>query len=77
MSWLPGVHAAPNIQDGPDLYEVENRALDPDGLILSALHDIAPWDDKVAVDLGAGTGFWVPHVAKAARHVFALSLIHI
>lgn len=72
MSWLPGVHKAPNIQDGPDLYEVENRALDPDGLLLSAMRSIAPWDGRVVVDLGAGTGFWVPHVAAAARHVFAI-----
>jgi hypothetical protein len=31
--WLPGVHPAPNIQEHPDLYEVENRAADPEGRI--------------------------------------------
>jgi len=72
MHWLPGVHVAPNIQDGPETYELENRAVDPGGLVLSALRRLAPWDDRVVVDLGAGTGFWVPHVAAAARHVFAV-----
>ncbi|MFT5679492.1 MAG: SAM-dependent methyltransferase [Myxococcota bacterium] len=72
MSWLPGVHIAPNIQDDPGLYEIENRALDPDGLLLAAMADLAPWADRVAVDLGAGAGFWVPHLATTARHVFAV-----
>jgi SAM-dependent methyltransferase len=72
MSWLPGVHTAPNIQDDPAVYELENRALDPDGLILAAMAELAPWAGRVAVDLGAGTGFWVPHIAATARHVFAI-----
>ena len=37
VSWLPGVHVAPNIQDGPALYEIENRALDPEGLLLAGV----------------------------------------
>lgn len=72
MIVLPGVHTAPNIQDDPGIYEIENRALDPEGLVLAAMADIAPWADRVAVDLGAGTGFWVPHLAATARHVFAV-----
>ena len=70
--WLPDVHASPNIQDDPDLYELENQAVDPDGRVLSALSQVLPWNDQVVVDLGAGTGFWVPPVARAARHVFAV-----
>ena len=54
---LPVVHAALNIQTAPDVYEVENIAADPDGLIEQAMWKIAPWDGKLVLDLGAGTGF--------------------
>lgn len=69
MSWLPGVHAAPNIQDDPALYELENRALDPDGRITDAMRRIAPWDDRVVLDLGSGTAFWARVFESDARHV--------
>lgn len=72
MSWLEGVHTAPNIQSNSDLYELENRALDPGGHLLATMRAIADWRDRLAVDLGAGTGFWVPHLAREAKHVFAI-----
>jgi hypothetical protein len=56
-SWLPGVHPSANIQGDPDLYEIENRAADPKGRIEQAMWQIAPWQDDVLLDLGAGTGF--------------------
>ncbi len=71
-TWLRGVHAAPNIQGDPGIYEVENRALDPQGLLLAAMRAHKDWRDKLVVDLGAGTGFWVPHIAREATHVFAI-----
>ena len=70
--WLPGVQPAPNIQDAPDLYELENRAVDPDGRLWAALERVRPWKDQIVVDLGAGTGFHVPRFARDARHVFAV-----
>ena len=69
MSWLPGVHVAPNIQGDPALYEIENRALDPAGRITAAMASIAPWDDRVVLDLGSGTAFWAQTFQPAARHV--------
>ncbi|MCP4809871.1 MAG: class I SAM-dependent methyltransferase, partial [Proteobacteria bacterium] len=69
MSWLPGVHVAPNIQSDPALYEVENRALDRDGHITAAMRHIAPWNDRVVLDLGSGTGFWASVFEPDARHV--------
>lgn len=69
---LPGVHPSPNIQSNPDLYEVENRALDPEGHIEAAMRALAPWDGKVVLDLGAGTGYYVPLFHAGARHVFAV-----
>jgi SAM-dependent methyltransferase len=69
---LPGVHAAPNIQSGPELYEIENLAADPDGQIEQAMWSIAPWQDRVVLDLGAGTGFHLPRFAERASHVFGV-----
>ncbi len=69
---LPGVHKSPNIQSDPDLYEIENIALDPQGLIEAAMQQIAPWKDQVVLDLGAGTGFHVPRFHALAQHVFAV-----
>ncbi|HEX6817542.1 MAG TPA: class I SAM-dependent methyltransferase [Ktedonobacterales bacterium] len=68
-SALPGVHPAPNIQRAPDVYEIENQAVDPEQLIEQAMERIAPWRGKVVVDLGAGTGFHLPRFAERAAHV--------
>ncbi|HYN17588.1 MAG TPA: SAM-dependent methyltransferase, partial [Actinomycetes bacterium] len=67
-SWLPGVHPAPNIQEHPDLYEVENRAADPDGRIERAMWGLCPWGDEVVLDVGAGTGFHLERFHRRARH---------
>lgn len=63
---LSGVHAAPNIQSDPDLYEIENLAADPGNLIEKFIKEIAGWTGKTAgwtgktvLDLGAGTGFHI------------------
>jgi len=69
---LPGVHPAPNIQDAPDTYEIENRAVDPEGRIEAAMMSIAPWGGKVLLDLGAGTGFHLARFHDVAAHVIAV-----
>jgi SAM-dependent methyltransferase len=66
--WMP----APNIRDAPDLYELENRAMDPDGTLLAAMAGLAPWVGRTVVDLGCGTGFWLPAYAKTAREVIGV-----
>lgn len=60
---------APNITARPDLYELENRALDPDRLVLAAMRRVAPWQGKTLVDLGCGTGYWLPVYADEAATV--------
>jgi len=37
---------APNQGARPDLYELENQAIDPDGLVLGAMRALAPWTGK-------------------------------
>ncbi len=69
---FPGVHPSPNIQSAPDIYEIENHAADPAGLIEMAIAAIAPWDGKVLLDLGAGTGFHIPRFHARANHVIAV-----
>ena len=71
-SWLPGVHPSANIQGDPDLYEIENRAADPKGRIEQAMWQIAPWQDDVLLDLGAGTGFHLERLHHHAQQVIAV-----
>ncbi len=69
---LPGVHPSPNIQEAPEVYEIENRAADPEGRLEAAMATIAPWDGKVLLDLGAGTGFHLPRFHERAAQVIAV-----
>jgi predicted RNA methylase len=63
---------APNQGARPDLYELENRAIDPDGLVLAAMQALAPWTGKTLVDLGCGSGYWLPGYAGQAGAVIGI-----
>jgi SAM-dependent methyltransferase len=69
---FPDWRFAPNIGGNPDVYEVENRGIDPDGHVLAAMRRIAPWDGRIVLDLGCGTGFWLPGYAKDASRVIGV-----
>ncbi|MCC3264635.1 class I SAM-dependent methyltransferase [Arthrobacter gengyunqii] len=60
-AWNQGEH--------PDLYEIENEALDREGLVWAELARLAPWEDRTILDLGCGTGFWLPRYAELADTV--------
>jgi SAM-dependent methyltransferase len=66
---FPDWRFAPNIGGHADLYETENRGIDPDGHVLAAMRRLAPWDGSRIVDLGCGTGFWLPGYANDAGAV--------
>jgi hypothetical protein len=39
---FPDFQSAPNQGARPDLYELENQALDPDGVVLAAMRELGP-----------------------------------
>jgi SAM-dependent methyltransferase len=63
---------APNQGGRPDLYELENRAVDPDGLVLAEMRRLAPWGGQTLVDLGCGSGYWLPGYAAEANEVIGV-----
>ncbi len=65
-------HPAPNQGGDPALYELENRAVDPDGLVLATMRALAPWAGKTLVDLGCGSGYWLPGYADEAGAVIGV-----
>lgn len=69
---LPGAIASPNIWQHTATYEVENHAVDPDGRLWAALQERAPWEGRVVLDLGCGTGFHLPGFAATAGRVLGV-----
>jgi SAM-dependent methyltransferase len=63
---------APNQGERPEEYEIENRAVDPDGLVLAAMRKLAPWAGRTLVDLGCGSGYWLPGYADEAAAVIGI-----
>jgi ubiquinone/menaquinone biosynthesis C-methylase UbiE len=69
---FPDWRFAPNQGGSPDVYEIENRAIDPDGHVLAAMRRLAPWNGRTLLDLGCGTGFWLPGYASEAARVIGI-----
>jgi SAM-dependent methyltransferase len=67
---FPDYRFAPNIGGNTPVYELENRALERAGHVLAAMRGLAPWESRTIVDLGCGSGYWLPvYAAEAARVV--------
>ena len=66
---MTGVVPSPNIWQHPEVYELENRAVDPDGLIEAAMRSVRDWRDAVVLDVGCGSGFHLPRFAVDASRV--------
>lgn len=69
MAELPDFFRAGNQACDPEGYEIENAAIDHEGTLESALTAVAPWDSRDLLDLGCGTGYWLPIYAQRARTV--------
>jgi SAM-dependent methyltransferase len=63
---------APNQGGEPAVYELENQAIDPEGLVLTAMRELAPWAGRTLVDLGCGSGFWLAGYAAEAAAVIGV-----
>lgn len=51
----------------PELYDIENAAIDPNGSMWQELVKQATWVGKTLVDLGCGSGWWLPKYEEAAE----------
>ena len=60
---------SPNIWNHPEVYELENRAADPEGRIEAAMRELGDWSGRTLLDVGCGTGFHLPLWARTAARV--------
>jgi SAM-dependent methyltransferase len=72
VSIADGGIPSPNIWHHPQTYEIENRAVDPDGVIEPAMRAIRDWAGVTVLDLGCGTGFHLPMFARTAAQVIGV-----
>ncbi|MGW4643200.1 class I SAM-dependent methyltransferase [Sphaerisporangium sp. NPDC004334] len=66
---VEGAIPSPNIWNSPRTYELENRAVDPDGAVDAAISALRPWTGGVVLDIGCGTGYHLPGYAATASKV--------
>jgi predicted RNA methylase len=69
LSASDGAVPSPNIWQHPEIYELENRAVDQQGRIEAAMRSVLDWTGRDVLDLGCGTGFHLPRWAYDARSV--------
>jgi ubiquinone/menaquinone biosynthesis C-methylase UbiE len=69
---LAEVIPSPNIWRHPGVYEIENRGVDPDGVIEAAIREVRDWAGAAVLDIGCGSGFHLPRFAVAAGSVIGV-----
>ncbi|WP_214103635.1 class I SAM-dependent methyltransferase [Acrocarpospora catenulata] len=67
-----GAIPSPNIWHHPQVYELENRAIDPDKAVEKAIREVRPWDGGTVLDIGCGTGYHLPEYAASATRVIGV-----
>lgn len=66
---MRGVIPSPNIWHSPAVYEIENRAVDPDGRLWGAMTTRHALRNARVLDIGCGTGYYLPRFAAQAHAV--------
>ncbi|MDZ5663261.1 class I SAM-dependent methyltransferase [Nocardioides sp. S-58] len=66
------VRPSPNIWNTPELYELENRAADPEDRIATGMREIGDWAGRTLLDVGCGSGFHLPRWAGSATRVIGV-----
>lgn len=69
MSLADATIPSPNIWNDPDVYEIENHGVDPEGLIEATMAGIHDWAGQPVLDVGCGSGFHLPRFAQIASEV--------
>ncbi|GGS75665.1 methyltransferase type 11 [Planobispora rosea] len=69
---MKGAIPSPNIWNTPHIYELENRAVDPEGRIEAAIAAIRPWTGSTVLDIGCGTGYHLPATSATAARVIGV-----
>ncbi|MGB5951882.1 MAG: class I SAM-dependent methyltransferase [Ornithinimicrobium sp.] len=60
---------SPNIWSAPDIYEIENEGVDPDGAIWQAMAAVHDHHNERVLDVGCGSGYHLPIFARRAASV--------
>ncbi|NED94580.1 class I SAM-dependent methyltransferase [Phytoactinopolyspora alkaliphila] len=63
---------SPNIWQSPDIYEIENLGVDPEGVIEDAMRRVHDWRGQSVLDVGCGAGFHLPRFAAEAARVIGV-----
>jgi len=66
------VIVSPNIWNDADIYEIENRGVDPDGAIWWAMATVADHTDARVLDVGCGSGYHLPILGARAASVIGV-----
>ncbi|MFF5208406.1 class I SAM-dependent methyltransferase [Streptosporangium sp. NPDC000396] len=70
--FMKGAIPSPNIWNTPHIYELENRAVDPEGRAEAAMAAIRPWTGATVLDIGCGTGYHLPSLSATAARVIGV-----
>lgn len=70
--FMKGAIPSPNIWNTPQIYELENRAVDPDGRAEAAMTAIRSWAGATVLDIGCGTGYHLPSMSATASRVIGV-----
>jgi len=63
---------SPNIWGSPEVYEIENRGVDPEGAIWRAMAEVHGHEGARVLDIGCGTGYHLPILAERAWSVLGV-----